>query len=193
LPEGEKLNLAGDLVSWMREKRLEAWLAAKQEANSATTAGEVTISDEQVVGKGAEGAGSIPTALIEDAAGDATLEEEDEVELVTAALVEDDDHPSPNPTTSTAAETTMIEMPQFSSAGTVIIRAMQTLPATGEDGWLEEGSVVCFQDGRVLGTVSLPPRLSLMPGIRNVRPFDLAILPNPTSPTSSPIPYCRLA
>ena len=47
-----------------------------------------------------------------------------------------------------------IEIPKFQSSGTVIIRAMQNLPSTGEDGWLEEGSVVCFADGRVLGTVS---------------------------------------
>ncbi|EIW71726.1 hypothetical protein TREMEDRAFT_60642 [Tremella mesenterica DSM 1558] len=46
------------------------------------------------------------------------------------------------------------DMPKLSSAGTVVIRAMQSRPGAHDEGWLEEGSVLCWEDGRVLGTVS---------------------------------------
>jgi H/ACA ribonucleoprotein complex non-core subunit NAF1 len=152
LPEGERLNLAGDVVSWMRDKKAEAWVAR-------VAAGDAAKEDSG-------NAGSVSTQVSKDAAeatttaapeaqGDTSLlDEEDEVELGLTGGPDDDESADVAPKATPEQIEPVVEMPKLHSSGTVIIRAMQNLPATGEDGWLEEGSVVCFEDGRVLGTVS---------------------------------------
>lgn len=97
LPEDVQLIIAGDVVSWMKEKAVETWLAKKAEKDKEATSEAAATPDGEVA--------------------------------------------------TPAAPTTTI--PKFSSAGTIVIRAMQ---APGE-GWLEEGSVLCLSDRRILGTV----------------------------------------
>jgi H/ACA ribonucleoprotein complex non-core subunit NAF1 len=157
LPEGERLNLAGDVVSWMRDKKAEAWVAKVAAEEAEATDAPVNIATPSVpTSPAVDRTLPAPAAPVDPL----PLDEEDEVELVTSGVADEDDT-DVEPTAQTTNETTTpvtapepTETPKFQSAGTVIIRAMQNLPSTGEDGWLEEGSVVCFSDGRVLGTVS---------------------------------------
>lgn len=120
LPEEVQLIVAGDVVSWMKERAVENWVAkqAKDAEAESNEAKDVDAESKEVTG-------------VEVAEGT-----------------------EPEPTAETAPDQSTVEspskaMPKFSSAGTVVIRAMQ---APGQ-GWLEEGSVICFSDGRVLGTV----------------------------------------
>lgn len=116
LPAEEKLSLAGEVVSWMREKKVEAWWE-KQNAP------DQSIMDEKADGEAME---------------DGEVKETQQHE----------------PSASTFASESMANMPKFGSSGTVVLRAMQERP--GQEGWLEEGTVVCYPDGKVLGFVCPP-------------------------------------
>jgi H/ACA ribonucleoprotein complex non-core subunit NAF1 len=194
LPEGEKLNLAGDVVSWMKDKKAEAWIV-KVAAQDAEAVPMETQSTEPPLAIEKLPETEVTTIVDQDTT--APLDEEDEVELVTSAVTDEDDVVEPN--TDTTAEPTVdalpptniptpAEIPKLHSSGTVVIRAMQDLSSTGEGGWLEEGSVVCFADGRVLGTVSHKLCVELTKGLRNIWTIDIAILPDSTSPSSSSLP-----
>lgn len=125
LPAGEGLTLAGEVVSWMKEKRVEAWWEGQNQA-VAGPSGPTSVSTEETIEPKTK--------------GDMDMEEGevDEMAMVVAPVM------IPKSTASTST-------PKFTSSGTVVVRAMQQRP--GQEGWLEEGSVVCHSDGSVLGFV----------------------------------------
>ncbi|KAI9632970.1 putative transporter, partial [Dioszegia hungarica] len=133
LPAGETLSLAGEVVSWMRERKVEAWWDAQEvKAESSRMAAE------------AAAALAVSTEKDLEAAVDAEMEEGEVEEPVAAG--------SSSAPEAVAPPKAVNDVPRFSSSGTIVIRAMQERP--GQEGWLEEGSVVCHSDGRVLGFVS---------------------------------------
>lgn len=135
LPAGETLSLAGEVVSWMRERKVEAWWDAQEvKAESSRMATE------------AAAALAVSTEKDLEAAVDAEMEEGEVEEPVAAG--------SSSAPEAVAPPKAVNDVPRFSSSGTIVIRAMQERP--GQEGWLEEGSVVCHSDGRVLGFVSSP-------------------------------------
>ena len=153
LPSTEKLSLAGDVVSWMRDRRVEVWVAKEEakkvgqpmEAASSEVDDAVNETQEQEIQ--AEGDAVAVDAMLED--GELEIEVQPKVD---DSLVESLTGGSP----STAKRLRPDEAtPRFDSAGTVVVRAMQSRPGAADDGWLEEGSVVCWEDGRILGAVSL--------------------------------------
>ena len=219
LPEGEALSLAGDVVNWMKDRKVELWVAKEQAKIPAQSVTEKTMDNSkdatgETSSRGvdqeqqpsvpppneqalleADDAAEVQQALLEadedlsssishaqtTSANPASADLEDgelepistePVNLDTEELRPEDPvsvwapetaaesfHPSgsseqvvPNGHTSTSSAPTVT--PKFNSAGTLIIRAMQSAPQSGSDGWLEEGSVVCWEDGRVIGVVS---------------------------------------
>ncbi|WVF68674.1 hypothetical protein IAT40_003445 [Kwoniella sp. CBS 6097] len=165
LPEGEGVSLAGDVVSWMREKKVELWLEkkAKEEAEiKAETEAQASVKAEQ----GESEAKSETLGPSEAEGMDGQAEKEEGAAAMTKSVV----GPS-----STKKQTE----PKFTSSGTVVVRAMQSRPGAADEGWLEEGSVLCWEDGRVLGTVheTFGPLTS---------PFYTIRLPPPPFPYPTP-------
>jgi H/ACA ribonucleoprotein complex non-core subunit NAF1 len=118
----------------MRERKVEAWWDAQEvKAESSSLAAE------------AAAASAVSTEKDQKVAN-AEMEEGEVEEPPTAG-------PSSLPE-AVAPPKPANDVPRFSSSGTIVIRAMQERP--GQEGWLEEGSVVCHADGRVLGFVSFP-------------------------------------
>ncbi|WVQ75187.1 hypothetical protein IAR50_004797 [Cryptococcus sp. DSM 104548] len=158
LPDGEGVSLAGDVVSWMREKRVEAWLEKNNKEGEdiqAAVEAQVKIENPEVGATPEDVPATAPEAASE--ASEAT---------VVAA--------------EAASEPTKeLKQPNFSSSGTVVVRAMQSRPGDHDEGWLEEGSILCWEDGRVLGTVheTFGPLTS---------PFYTVRLPPPPFPYPSP-------
>ena len=154
LPDGEKLSLAGDVVSWMRDRRVEVWVAQTEAVDSMKAV--VPTEDMPTIPvpiKEPSGNSEVtdPDVAITLRPNDRTVEEgEVSPETVPSALQssKDDTAPISHP----AARN--VPTPKFNSAGTVVIRAMQSRPGSADDGWLEEGSVICWEDGSVLGAVS---------------------------------------
>ncbi|TYJ52446.1 hypothetical protein B9479_006957 [Cryptococcus floricola] len=175
LPDGEGVSLAGDVVSWMREKKVEAWLEInKMEGEDVQAAVDAQVRIENPeAGVAPEG---IPATASEDTPVTAT---ESASEVPEAAPVIAETAPKP---------VKEVKQPNFSSSGTVVVRAMQSRPGDHDEGWLEEGSVLCWEDGRVLGTVheTFGPLTS---------PFYTVRLPPPPFPYPSPeslVPGSRL-
>jgi H/ACA ribonucleoprotein complex non-core subunit NAF1 len=154
----------------MRDKKAEAWII-KNEEEKAETSKPPAVPETTTSGSTAPVPAAKPDSVPQIQNDTSPLDEEDEVELIASEAVDEDEGDTDqivHTTTETPAPVIVPssdEIPKFQSAGTVIIRAMQSLPATGEDGWLEEGSVVCFADGRVLGTVSQIIRAKLTIGL----------------------------
>lgn len=142
LDGGKGLSLAGEVVSWMKEKRVELWLEeqGKKEEESREEETKTNKSTQLDV----EGV---------DAGADVTLAEEGEV-VEQVEQPAEDLHVASEASSSKAGGSAK-PTPKFTSAGTVVIRAMQSRPGADDEGWLEEGSVVCWEDGRVAGTVRL--------------------------------------
>lgn len=138
LPKDEAMTLAGEVVSWMREKKVEAWWDAQAAAGPSGTTGDSKDGKDVKLEEGVKIEKSI------EIAGDMEEGEVDETPQPEKASVEVA-APSASPASG---------LPRFSSSGTIVVRAMQQRP--GHEGWLEEGSVVCHTDGRVLGFVSTP-------------------------------------
>lgn len=149
LPEGEGMSLAGEVVSWMKEKKVESWLATQTETKEEGSGNGqgAALAEAAVEGEGDKtGAASKEEGELEETTSEAiSTGQEATTSLVESAA----DTVESSPAKSTATQ------PKFNSAGTVVIRAMQSRPGAADEGWLEEGSVVCWEDGRVLGTVSL--------------------------------------
>jgi H/ACA ribonucleoprotein complex non-core subunit NAF1 len=189
LPEGEGTQLAGEVISWMKEKKVEIWWELQHKRGEPSTAAPGT--DEVLPVQDAGG----QSELVEP---DPVKDEEEEVlellEVVSRSSTRSPEPQVPGPQafesnavesstvnhlnkdTQRAPEVQMetgesssssipaipnvipldagVAAPRFGTSGTVVIRAMQSRPGSDEDGWLEEGSVLCHQDGRVLGTVS---------------------------------------
>ncbi|KAL7421666.1 hypothetical protein Q5752_003435 [Cryptotrichosporon argae] len=165
LPEGQSLSLAGDVVSWMREKKVEAWI--EQQAQHGQQEQVVAVAKAQAE------AGSSTATEVE------AVSESMDSEAVRAAAAPDPEGAAPAQEPLPPPADKKAELPKFVSAGTVIVRAMQSNPAAGGGGWLEEGSVLCFADGRVLGAVAetFGPLTS---------PFYQIRLPPPPHPYPSP-------
>ncbi|OXB36959.1 hypothetical protein LQV05_005015 [Cryptococcus neoformans] len=182
LPEGERLSLAGDVVSWMPEKRLEAWLEKGREEGGKKGVVNVEKKTDEGSLSGVEEseAKEVEKELaidpqpesIEDSTGVVAEQQtnnkyaEAETEQVTSAAE------------GPAKKVSKAE-PTFTSAGTVVVRAMQSRPGDFDDGWLEEGSILCWEDGRVMGTVyeTFGPLTS---------PFYTVRLPPPPFPYPTP-------
>jgi H/ACA ribonucleoprotein complex non-core subunit NAF1 len=136
LPEGEPMSLAGEVVSWVRERAVEAWWAAQAEVKAEAKGADAPVNGDAQVGKEEQIAVDAATEQTNSTGGeDGQIVD---IEPAPSAKVE---KPSARP------------MPKFNSSGTVVVRAMQARP--GQEGWLEQGSVVCLPDGRVLGCVSV--------------------------------------
>ncbi|WVR08264.1 hypothetical protein IAU60_005311 [Kwoniella sp. DSM 27419] len=161
LPEGEGVSLAGDVVSWMREKKVEAWLekrAAEEEEEKKVAEGTEAVPESAQMGQG-------DTAPLAD-------DKEGQTHEATASAVE-------AVTTTASPAKINSTQPKFTTSGTVVVRAMQSRPGAADEGWLEEGSVLCWEDGRVLGTVheTFGPLTS---------PFYTIRLPPPPFPYPAP-------
>jgi H/ACA ribonucleoprotein complex non-core subunit NAF1 len=158
LPSGEAMSLAGDVVSWMKEKKVETWV--EKEQSKAQVQAEAV--EESQSGGGLEDAST--QGLDVSKGNDTEVEEGDGMALDgdlsgSKPLTTINQEQVPQPPQESTAETSKAPLPsesssvpRFNSAGTVVVRAMQERP--GQEGWLEEGSVLCWSDGRVLGTVS---------------------------------------
>ncbi|WOO76872.1 H/ACA ribonucleoprotein complex non-core subunit NAF1 [Vanrija pseudolonga] len=137
IPATVPLVLAGDVVSWMKERGVEAWLEKQKAAGEAEGAIKAESAGENVEIKSeAAAAGDVevkPEPATE--AGEVT-----ETKPTTEAT---ESKPEP------AADAAAPAIPKFNSSGTIIIRAMQA-PGTG---WLESGSVLTTADGHILGAV----------------------------------------
>lgn len=196
LPSGEAMSLAGDVVSWMKEKKVEAWVerelvqAQAQPAEKSDAEGESETASSQDLGVSRANEAEVE-------GGDAIAvdgESSDSKPLITtnAEQVPNTSQESPAETVNAPLPSESISVPRFNSAGTVVVRAMQERP--GQEGWLEEGSVLCWSDGRVLGTVRRLPLIIRHPiadhiqlGIRHVRPSHLPFLFHPLTAATSPI------
>ncbi|WRT69445.1 uncharacterized protein IL334_006431 [Kwoniella shivajii] len=128
LPQGEGVSLAGDVISWMREKKVEAWLEKRASTLEQEQEKQMPIEEK------------IDSAIKENQK-ETSNDEEGEVSEETIPAI-----------TVTSSRSNIAEH-KFTSAGTVVVRAMQSRPGAADEGWLEEGSVLCWEDGRVLGTV----------------------------------------
>jgi H/ACA ribonucleoprotein complex non-core subunit NAF1 len=243
LPEGEGTQLAGEVISWIREKKVEAWLereAAKEAEHGSPVQTEEIESSSVVLLEGvkaSDGGGSqdmAPTRTTLYSIAQA------EVPIPNSGLVPEDDEENevqemlvgegaPEPTLSGHSDQPSVEiqsdgvgeengtnhaghhnvsrlpgdsvhLPKFATAGTVVVRAMQSRPGSGEDGWLEDGSVLCHEDGRVLGIVSFSSRstfctafLIFLIGRRNLGTSHLTLLHPATPSPTVPIPPARFA
>ena len=209
LPEGEKLSLAGDVISWMREKRVEAWLEKElarkatkpsEEDVQAAAAPQITSNTTEVASEAVE-TSPVQAAPSPDQAADSSVPP-NKATLVdswapstssTPATASGAQERLANPPAQSSSSASKASAPRFTSAGTVVVRAMQSRAGAADEGWLEEGSVICWEDGRVLGTVSCPSMYDplcfcLHLGIRDVWAAHLTILPDPPSAPSSPVP-----
>jgi H/ACA ribonucleoprotein complex non-core subunit NAF1 len=161
LPPGEGVSLAGDVISWMKEKKLEAWLKQQGPADLVKVGVDGGVDEETAVASGGEQQASLIDSnntlvvVSTDVLGQA--EQGEIVDNLTTSEGE-----GAVASTVEVRKEEMPPVPKFASAGTVVIRAMQSRPGSGEDGWLEEGSVVCWEDGRVLGAVRDAKSLSFM-------------------------------
>lgn len=162
LPEGERLSLAGDVVSWMPEKKLETWLEKK---TGGIEGGEEKgfVNVEKRVDEGLlPGVEESEAKEVEKELAIDPQPESVDISIETGAVAEQqtaskDTEAQTGQAASAAEELTKKASktePTFTSAGTVVVRAMQSRPGDFDDGWLEEGSILCWEDGRVLGTVS---------------------------------------
>ncbi|WWC65621.1 uncharacterized protein I303_108241 [Kwoniella dejecticola CBS 10117] len=156
LPDGEGVSLAGDVVSWMREKKVELWLekqtAQEQEAKVTPPESKESAVEEAAdpVKSNNEETSSIDKIDQIPENVDSTVED--------GELNEEEPMTAPEPasivqTISPAKIKAKEQAPKFTSSGTVVVQAMQSRPGAADEGWLEEGSVLCWEDGRVLGTV----------------------------------------
>ncbi|WVW86647.1 hypothetical protein I302_108701 [Kwoniella bestiolae CBS 10118] len=204
LPEGEGVSLAGEVVSWMRERKVEVWLEKRRveeeqsredgkvdqvqqiqgEGQSMATGGSLLEVNEQVkVGSLDEDTGAVGRESNHEGEVAEETTVTNTISTVPEQSVEEEkSKPVLSPAKPKAPE------PKFTSSGTVVVRAMQSRPGAADEGWLEEGSVLCWEDGRVLGTVheTFGPLTS---------PFYTIRLPPPPFPYPSPeslIPGARL-
>lgn len=216
LPQGEEVSLAGDVVSWMKDRRLAMWLEQEKskEEGEAEVIQEVEVEVEvepEEVEKVAEGVSNeaamteseatmLQTAVLEDGEIDITEAAEVSDEVFRASPQEAPGIVKPTeavltpPSAKRRHPSSPLTQPRFSSAGTVVIRASQSRPGAGDEGWLEEGSVICHADGRVLGTVNLATLFSIrlakvLPGHGDIRTAHKSLLSDPSSPSSLSIPY----
>ena len=160
LPEGEGTSLAGELVSWMKEKKVELWMESeklKEEECKPAVKVEIVPGDETSGAARAEEEAKMEREAekVEDQAEANTedktdIKTDDQVKIDSGANIET----VVNSPSSSKRQKTLTTQPRFTSSGTVVVRAMQSRPGSGDDGWLEEGSVLCWEDGRVIGTVS---------------------------------------
>ena len=170
LPEGEKFSLAGDVISWMREKRVEAWLEKElarkapepsEEDVQAAAVPQITSNTTEAASEAVETSREQATPSPDQAADSsvppnkATLVDSwtPSTSSVTASVAQEG---PANPPAQSWSSASKASAPRFTSAGTVVVRAMQSRAGAADEGWLEEGSVICWEDGRVLGTVSCP-------------------------------------
>lgn len=187
LPEGERLSLAGDVVSWMPEKKLEAWLekkAGEMEDGEKKSAVDVEKKTDEGPLSGVEE--SEAKEVEKELAIDPQPESVDDSTATGVAVKQQTtkkyaEAGTEQVTSVTGGPTKKISKaePTFTSAGTVVVRAMQSRPGDFDDGWLEEGSILCWEDGRVLGTVyeTFGPLTS---------PFYTVRLPPPPFPYPTP-------
>ncbi|WWC73456.1 uncharacterized protein I206_107426 [Kwoniella pini CBS 10737] len=177
LPEGEGVSLAGDVVSWMKEKKVELWLEKqkaqedeqiKDKRDESDNHRAKTDENDKLVDVGTQEATSDAPTIVE-----ATLVEKAEDGELTEEAIPSSTIPDMSPAKPKD------QTPKFTSSGTVVVRAMQSRPGAADEGWLEEGSVLCWEDGRVLGTVheTFGPLTS---------PFYTIRLPPPPHPYPSP-------
>ncbi|WVQ66535.1 uncharacterized protein L199_004717 [Kwoniella botswanensis] len=189
LPEGEGVSLAGEVVSWMREKKVEVWLEKRrleeeqgkmkekiEEENMSEQKldikAEGTANEKDDVKMGAttidqsnDKINSETEDIKEHISGVAALQtSKEEGEVIEGGIDLQSTFEAPDATkehtkiaqqlkkTLTPSKAKAVE-PKFTSSGTVVVRAMQSRPGAADEGWLEEGSVLCWEDGRVLGTV----------------------------------------
>jgi H/ACA ribonucleoprotein complex non-core subunit NAF1 len=210
LPSGEAMSLAGDVVSWMKEKKVEAWVEREREQAQAQTLA-LTQAQTQPVEK-SNPKGELKNASSQDLGvskgSEAEIEGGDEIAVEGESpgnqpsfTINAEQVPKTSQEQESSAETIKAPLPsesssvpRFNSAGTVVVRAMQERP--GQEGWLEEGSVLCWSDGRVLGTVRSLPLVRqcaiadhIQLGIRHVRPSYLPLLFHPATATTSPLSY----
>ncbi|WWC93063.1 uncharacterized protein L201_008028 [Kwoniella dendrophila CBS 6074] len=184
LPKNENLSLAGDVVSWMKDKKVELWLEKKkleEEQAIKESKGEegVIVNDEMQDNDTTSTRDSTETAKQEmekedakpdaieikenpvdsDAKGEIDVRQEIKEEEGEIPEGEISEKPANLPENTVALQTTTgktkatSQEPKFTSSGTVVVRAMQSRPGDIDEGWLEEGSVLCWEDGRVLGVV----------------------------------------
>jgi len=147
LPKGEELSLAGEVVSWMRDRRVEAWVEKGKLEEEIKVDMETNpppdghMEDGEIAGEEAAMVNGVPESKVKILDGGA-MDAKNEAPVALSPS-----HKRDNPSSSSSK-------PRFASAGTVVVRAMQSRPGSGRDGWLEEGSDLCWEDRRVLGTVS---------------------------------------
>lgn len=159
LPEGERLSLAGDVVSWMPEKKLETWLE-KKTGGIEGGEGKGFVDVEKRVDEGL--LAGVDESEAKEVEKELAIDPQPESVDISGVVAEQqtakkDTEAQTGQAASAAEELTKKASktePTFTSAGTVVVRAMQSRPGDFDDGWLEEGSILCWEDGRVLGTVS---------------------------------------
>lgn len=169
LPDGEEKSLAGDVVSWMRDRKLEAWLEKEKEKAAAAAAATAAPPTSEPASVAEETAASEHPSDAASTTEPTNAEEVAAAEGPVAASTNGTKQPvrvdSWTPSQQASLSTSSSAAPEqpapiassstphrFTSAGTLVIRAMQARP--GFEDWLEEGSVICWEDGRVVGTVS---------------------------------------
>ncbi|RSH93541.1 hypothetical protein EHS25_007899 [Saitozyma podzolica] len=159
LPSGEAMSLAGDVVGWMKEKKVEAWVEREREqaqAQAQTQAMEKSNPEGELENASSQDLRISKGNEAEVARGDEMAEDGEVSDNKHSTTINPEQEPETSQESSakTVKATLPSEsgsVPRFNSAGTVVVRAMQERP--GQEGWLEEGSVLCWSDGRVLGTV----------------------------------------
>lgn len=152
VPDDEKRVLAGAVMSWMPAKGVIEWLRTQEDDKEADeVAADIMLAEEEEEKAPEVEAASEVKEEIATPSDDAVKES-----ATTSSLV-------PATTTTTAepqASSSKLDKgkgkasSKFPSSGTVVIRAIHNPQASAGDGWLEEGSLLCWEDGRVLGTVS---------------------------------------
>jgi H/ACA ribonucleoprotein complex non-core subunit NAF1 len=148
VPDTEKRVLAGAVMSWMPAKGVIEWINV-QEAEEAEAR-----EAEEVIAEVAGGVDSEESNMSADTLLDAQPEKQESSTTEAAAsqatpAVLDVSTVSPSKVDKGKGKATS----KFTSSGTVVIRAIHNPQASAGDGWLEEGSLLCWEDGRVLGTV----------------------------------------
>jgi H/ACA ribonucleoprotein complex non-core subunit NAF1 len=183
LPADIELIAAGDVFSWMKERAVEAWLAKQAAAEAEKGTEKETEKDAEAVKQEPEVTDEIKKEPDDKDATEAaaapmeTTETKPDVKPDIDMKTDAESAAAATPSSPSRPKTTT---PKFSSAGAVVIQAVQ---APGQ-GWLEEGSVICLSDRRVLGTVAetFGPL---------VAPFYMVRLPPPPYPYPSDADLAR--
>lgn len=136
LPADMPTTCAGEIVSWMKDKAVENWLAKKEK-------GEVEGEKEPKEEAKDEAMAEVKPEPEKPAEPTPSTEEQPDVEMGDSASAD-----APAATETKPAETPAKPAePKFTSSGTLIIKALP-LP-----GYLESGSILATSSGAVLGVV----------------------------------------